>query len=178
PSLKKTNKTELPSYKGLAIYIEDGNIYNVILKNNKVIDCKEAKQKYRRNFTNKDYEKFIVVSFCFEIDNENFSNGIGKIAVNFALTKEIPYESIENVIQVHKEFDEITKVKFLTPIIPFIPQNSFDSYIELETNYEPYHNLILFSEGNLLICYIDLFNTFQFYVILSENWMGDEVYET
>lgn len=35
---------------------------------------------------------------------------------------------------------------------------------------ELYHNLILFSQNENLWCYIDLFNTFQYYVLLSNKW--------
>ncbi len=33
-----------------------------------------------------------------------------------------------------------------------------------------YHNLILFSQDNNLWCYVDLFNTFQYYVCLTDKW--------
>ena len=38
-------------------------------------------------------------------------------------------------------------------------------YIELNTKLELYHNLILFSLANNLWCYIDLLNTFQYYIL-------------
>ena len=60
-------------------------------------------------------------------------------------------------------------------MVPFIPLNPMDEYIELNTELELYHNLILFSQGNNLWCYIDLFNTFQYYVLLSDKW--DNKYE-
>ena len=49
-----------------------------------------------------------------------------------------------------------------------------DEYIELKTNVELYHNLILFSQDSKLWCYVDLFNTFQYYVILSDEWDAKE----
>lgn len=45
-----------------------------------------------------------------------------------------------------------------------------DTYIELNTDMELYHNLILFNQNNKLWCYVDLFNTFQHYVLLSDDW--------
>jgi hypothetical protein len=54
-----------------------------------------------------------------------------------------------------------------------------DKYLELETNMELYHNLILFSQGNMRWCYVDLFNTFQYYVLLSNEWEEDiHIFET
>lgn len=63
-------------------------------------------------------------------------------------------------------------------MIPFVPLNPMDEYIELHTELELYHNLILFSQGNNLWCYVDLFNTFQYYVLLSSKWDNKEVLET
>ena len=55
-------------------------------------------------------------------------------------------------------------------MIPFCPLTLFDYYLELEAEMELYHNLILFSQNENLWCYIDLFNTFQYYVRLSNKW--------
>ena len=64
----------------------------------------------------------------------------------------------------------IEDISFKYPVIPFVPLNPMDKHIELNTSMELYHNLILFSQGEMLWCYIDLFNTFQYYVLLSDKW--------
>lgn len=60
--------------------------------------------------------------------------------------------------------------------IPFIPINHFDERIEKYTSIDLVHCLILFNVDNFLCAYIDLFNTFQYYVILSESYEGALVY--
>jgi hypothetical protein len=70
-------------------------------------------------------------------------------------------------------------------VIPFVPIGTFDKYVELhrpliERTY-PTHTLILFTQnqGNhtkTLYCYIDLFSTFQYYVILNDNYRGKDIY--
>jgi hypothetical protein len=67
-------------------------------------------------------------------------------------------------------------IDFKFPIIPFYPLNAFDSFLELDTPFELSHSLILFNIENVLICFVDLFNTFQFYVVLSTEWCGREMY--
>ena len=73
---------------------------------------------------------------------------------------------------------EVKKIKFNNKVIPFMPLNPFDEYIEYKTKFSLYHNLILFSEKNYLWCYVDLFNTFKYYVLLSDEWEGEYVCKT
>jgi len=54
-----------------------------------------------------------------------------------------------------------------------------DCYMELEAEFSLYHNLILFSQENHLWCYVELFGTFQYYVLLSKEWdKSDNVFES
>lgn len=76
-----------------------------------------------------------------------------------------------------KDDDKITNINFKYPVIPFVPLNPMDSYIELETDLLLYHNLILFSQDNNLWCYVDLFNTFQYYVCLTDKWPKAKKYQ-
>ncbi|MCZ9980610.1 hypothetical protein OFR20_03590 [Brachyspira hyodysenteriae] len=66
------------------------------------------------------------------------------------------------------------KFKYNNKIIPFIPLNDFDYY--LDSTVELSHTLILFNENNHLFCYIDLFNTFQYYILLSNEYKGNNIY--
>lgn len=177
PQLKKSNKSAMPSCTGKALYIDDNTLYEVNIKNKKIVDCIQFKQKYRRNLTKEDLMKFKIVSYDFKVSDSNFKNGISKIAFNFAVEKGIPYSKLKNILITKKEGTFLKEINFSAQTIPFFPLNVFDEYLELETNIELYHNLILFSFENYLMCYIDLFNTFQFYVILSDSWDGPDIYE-
>ena len=109
-------------------------------------------------------------SYDFNIENNSFKNGIAKIAFNFAIEKGVDFEILRKGVEINKKNEDIEKISFKFPLIPFIALNPIDTYLELETNMEFYHNLILFSQENMLWCYVDLFNTFQYYVLLSEEW--------
>ena len=74
-----------------------------------------------------------------------------------------------------------------TKVFPFIPTSLFDVLFEdYRYFYEecyPSHTLRLFStrydnDTMALYCYVDLFSTFQYYVLLNGDYKGDEVNET
>lgn len=166
----KTNKkNSLPSYSGKAKY--KGEEYSVIFKNGHVVSCPELCKKLHCDISKLDFE---IVSYDFIIDNETFIKGISKIAFNYALSKGIPLDTIKDGLIVEKDENSITNIGFKYQVIPFVPLNPMDSYIELETELFLYHNLILFSQENNLWCYVDLFNTFQYYVCLTDKWPKDK----
>ena len=92
------------------------------------------------------------------------------MAFNFALERGIPADVLKKGVNIKIVDDKMVDLSFLYPAIPFVPLNPMDRHIELNTDMELYHNLILFSQGKMLWCYIDLFNTFQYYVLLSDSW--------
>lgn len=177
PDLKKTNSTQLPSCEGVAM-CPDGRAYNVTIKGKNVVDCLQMKKELRRNLTKSELGKLDIFCYYFNLGNKEFMNGICKIAFNYAIEKGIPYDKISHILSVTKDENKISEIKFKAPLIPFVPMNFFDYFLELETETELYHNLILFSYDKSLYCYIDLFNTFQFYVALCDKWEGDDVYES
>jgi hypothetical protein len=113
--------------------------------------------------------------------NTTFRKGLNKIAVNFAVHNEINSNELPTALDKHNQ-------KFLTEanIFPFVPLGALDFVIEpcrfeIENGY-PSHTLILFTENltdrRVLFCYIDLFSTFQYYVVLNDDYKGDEINET
>lgn len=162
---KTNNKKSSPSYSGKATY--NGSEYSVIFKNGKVVACPELSKQLHCDISKLNFQ---IVSYDFIINNESFIKGVSKIAFNFALSKGISLDAIKDGLIVEKDENGITNISFKYQIIPFIPLNPMDSYIELETELLLYHNLILFSQENNLWCYVDLFNTFQYYVCLSDKW--------
>lgn len=77
----KTNNTKSkPSYTGKARF---GNeIYNVIIKNGKVVSCQELSKKMKCKASKLDFE---ILEYDFKFEEDSYNNGIGKIAFNFAL---------------------------------------------------------------------------------------------
>lgn len=178
PNMKKTNKSAMPSSRGIAIYGGDSRLYEVIIKNKRVIDCIELKRKLKRDLTKKDYKEFKIIYYKFDLTNKIFISGISKIAFNYAIAEDIPFSKIRHNLSVCKDGDIVKEIKFTSQVIPFMPLNYFDTFLELETKMELYHHLILFSFNDYLICYIDLFNTFQFYVVLTDTWDGEVIYKS
>lgn len=166
----KTNKTKsLPPCKGKALC--DGQLYDVLIKNGKVVACPELCKKEKRPVTAFEFK---IVAYDFPIENGPFKNGISKIAFNFALDKGIPEKYLLKGVKIRQSGEQIKEISFMYPLIPFVPFNPMDSYLELDSRIELYHNLILFSQERKLWCYVDLFNTFQYYVLLSDDWHADE----
>ena len=127
------------------------------------------------------------LAYYFSKDNENFNRdfkcGMVKIATEYALECGIPREQLGGVLVIHADGtaeidDENAK------IFPFIPASMFefvfeDSRYKLEDGY-PSHTLKVFSSTyadgkRMLYCYIDLFSTFQYYVVLNDNYTGEEI---
>jgi len=166
---KTNNKKSRPSCTGKARY---GNeIYDVIIKDGKVVKCPELSKKMKCDASQLEFE---ILAYDFELENSVFKSGIGKIAFNFALDKGIPFEILKKGVDINKINEEVDNISFRFPVIPFVALNPMDKYLELETSMELYHNLILFSQGKMLWCYVDLFNTFQYYVLLSDEWDANE----
>lgn len=112
--------------------------------------------------------------------------GLIKIAVEFALLIGIKIEILEHAFDVGaKEFKDAV-------ILPYHPENLFERFIE-ETKWffekqrigtskgtvinpeHPTHSLHLFNIDSKLYCFVSLFSFFEFYVLLSESYKGQQV---
>lgn len=118
--------------------------------------------------------------------NEDFKKGMVKIATEYALHCGIGRELLTEVIPIDdkgKAMIDYDKAK----LIPFIPTTLFDILYEdhrylFEDGY-PSHMLKLFTskynDGKTrLYCYLDLFSTFLYYVLLNDDYEGEEICET
>lgn len=118
--------------------------------------------------------------------NDDFKKGIVKIAAEYALHCGVPREQLTEVLTINKD-GKVTFDCTNTKMFPFIPTSLFDVLYEnyryfYEEGY-PSHTLRLFSTSYdngtaALYCYVDLFSTFQYYVLLNGDYKGDEVNET
>ena len=116
--------------------------------------------------------------------NEDFKNGIVKIAIEFALYNNIDRQDMPLALKFYENGS--SKIDcYNTPVIPFCPQSSSSLYVEMvedvvDDNY-PSHIIRLFSQKydnrNALICYVCLFSTFKYYVILNNNYERKEIDE-
>lgn len=129
------------------------------------------------------------LAYYFSKDNDSFNrdfqHGIVKMATEFALHCGVPREQLKNVLTIHADGTASIDYEH-AKLIPFCPTTLFDFLFEdsryrLEEGY-PSHVLRLFSSAyadgkTVLYCYIDLFSTFQYYVMLDENYTGVEISE-
>lgn len=118
--------------------------------------------------------------------NDDFKKGIVKIAAEYALHCGVPREQLSEVLTIGED-GKATLDCTNTKMFPFIPTSLFDVlYEDYRYFYEegyPSHTLRLFTsrynDGTaVLYCYVDLFSTFQYYVLLNGDYKGGEINET
>ncbi|MBD0848812.1 hypothetical protein AKG38_20340 [Pectobacterium carotovorum subsp. carotovorum] len=121
------------------------------------------------------------VEYQFPMDNIAFKRGIAKIAIGFACTHGISRETLHLALKISEDNHGYIDEKIV--LVQYAPLSIIDKIIEKDkaklANY-PSHNLILFTSKkhpSFLWCYIELFSTFQYYILLSDSYEGKPVYE-
>lgn len=162
--IHKTRKTKGTSYTG-AVYDKGGNLYTARYKDGKIVELYDADSKY----VHMKRVKTETLGYDFELDNETFRLGLSKIAFNYAIHCGLDTGCLEKV------FDNKTKELIRNPlVIPFLPMTIFDLIMEMHPVKRLFHVVRIFNDGQDLYAYIELFNTFQFYVLLSEKYNFNE----
>lgn len=114
--------------------------------------------------------------------NEHFKQGIIKIALEFAIDNGIDRIYMPNILKIDEK-GYASVVYDCVEVIPYTPLT------EEEYEYEnrkhtlapfPQHLLRLYSIENpdsskSLVCYIELFSTFQYFVILNSKYLGPDI---
>lgn len=159
---------------------EDGKV--TIIANDKVAKNIKNKKKYENKEVDivNNLGGIHALQFSKNIKefNEVFKFGFIKIAVEFALQCGLKREELNIAITVNENGKG--NVNFQkTPLFPFIPLDLYSQIFEKHRDeierYYPSHTLILFSEGKKIFCYVDLFSTFQYYVLLADDYTGENV---
>ena len=128
-----------------------------------------------------DYKELgIYFSEGVENFNEKFKLGLNKIATGFAAMNGVDRTNLTTTLDLDNH-----RIIFTNNIVPFYPFAAIDFMLEpLRLVYEqeyPTHTLILYvdeaSEMRKLVCYVDLFSTFQFYVVLNHDYKGENVHK-
>ena len=167
----KTNHTKsTPLCTGTVVY--NGKSYNANIKAGKVVSCPDLSRELRCDISKLPLQ---IVSYNFDLKNSAFQTGIAKIAFNYAMAQNVDFKYLEPGLVVDKSGNTVNSIEYNYNIIPFYPLNPVDVSVELDGGAtEPFHNMILFSQHNELWCYVDLFNTFQYYVLLSDKIPEDK----
>lgn len=124
-----------------------------------------------------------TIEFPFDLNNNVFELGLTKIAIEFALSKGVNYDTIKHLID-----RENKVIKCNNNVIPYYPIAKIEEMMEcVRTSLDPNfmsHSLVLFSqrqtikketEVKQLYCFIELFGTFQFFVELNDNYIGENI---
>lgn len=192
--IKLENGVLVPNTKDKK-YDETTNILHVyahenIIANYEKFALKEAKEEFGLEdcevVRHVSFEPSNEIELYFSKGNESFNSqmakGITKIAVEYAYHKGIDRKSLKH----HIDFENKT-FKECNSIYMFSPPNNVLLLLDyfrdqLDENY-PNHAVMLYtidfdSRTRNLYCYIELFGTFQYYVLLKEDYKGPEVNES
>lgn len=193
------NGTIIYNSKEIEVVYKDGKVYPkkpfYEEKDGKIIIYanKETAKNYKKKVT-EDFKKAnkcleaknilicddmtAIVKYPFPLDNNTFKKGLAKIAIGYASKCGISREDLKDVLDTKNN-----KIKEELMVAPFIPQTHIDEIIE--TNKDifiyPFHNLILHTisceNKKILVCYIELFATFQHYIILNDDYKGEHIHK-
>ena len=117
--------------------------------------------------------------------NERWHLGFNKIALGFAMYAGVDRTQVPRVL--HLDANGQGQLVDTHNLIPYYPLGTLDQLLELYRlrveDYYPSHTLILFTQprqngGQMLFCYVDLFSTFQYYVLLNDHYQGEPVYQS
>lgn len=174
-NFSKTNNTKsMPPCTGTVSY--NGREYAANIKNGKVVSCPDLSRELRCDISKLPTAPQIV-SYNFDLQNTAFQTGMAKIAFNYAMSQNVDFKYLASGLVVDRTGNTVNSIQYNYPVVPFFPLNPVDAFIEGTPAPTPFHNMILFSQRNELWCYVDLFNTFQYYVLLSDNVPnGKQVY--
>lgn len=155
----------MPPCSGKVLY--NGSIYDAAIKAQKVVSCPELSRELRCDISKLPLQ---IIGYNFDLQNDAFRMGMAKIAFNYALAQGVKLKYLQPGLVVNKTNTTVNSIEYNYNILPFWPLNQLDACVELQqNNFALFHSMILFSNHNELWCYIDLFNTFQYYVLLSDT---------
>lgn len=116
--------------------------------------------------------------------NSIFREGMCKIATEFALNCDVMMDELPYTLKLgNNNTSEL--ISDIAPIVPYTPHSAIDMILALMEDYVdlryPLHILRLYSEPEentghrILVCYIELFGTFKYYILLNSDYKGSEI---
>lgn len=165
--IDRDRKTKGGSYSGFVFDKFSKKIYEANIKNGKITSMFDENKKTIIY----DPEKHKILACKFNLDNNAFKRGLAKISFDFAIEKGLSTTALDEIFDIHNK-----TIKEKITIIPFIPLTSFDVFMESNTD-AMFHLVRLFNCDKFLFTYIELFSTFQFYILLSKEYTGSQVDE-
>ena len=138
-------------------------------------------------FTSKDYlaqGNHIAYFFSEKKSrfNEHFKQGIVKIALEFAIDRGIDRTYMPDILNIDEK-GYASVIYDCVDVIPYTPLTKEENEYEIRKHTFvpfPQHLLRLYNIENpdsskSLVCYIELFSTFQYFVILNSKYEGPDI---
>jgi hypothetical protein len=175
--------------KNKVIYVYGNRKTAKTYKNKVLKDIKDTLENYEQYEVKvisdlSEFQEFDgVLEFPFNLNNEVLIKSLNKIAIEFALLKGVEVSEVTHLVD--REKRQIKNNKNTLPYFPIEP-------IEYELEYKRpiddpnyiSHSLALFIQKyqtkekevkQVLICFIELFGTFQFLVVLNSDYKGKDI---
>lgn len=117
------------------------------------------------------------VNFDIKVDRnkEEYKLGLLKIAVEFLIDRQVRISNLERIRKILlKEIDNDIEM------VHFLPLGIIDKFIELQKEDlfpYPFHKIIVFNIHKKLVVYIELFSTFQEFIILDSDYKGKNIFK-
>lgn len=114
----------------------------------------------------------------FKMDNKIFKQGLAKIAAGFSAFNNIPRKNLRDVVDL--EGNTFREKIFISPSIPAGGLEYEFEIGAINSPHYPIHGLVLVGskKERLLYCHVELFSAFQWYVVLDDDYDGEDVYYT
>lgn len=116
--------------------------------------------------------------------NMTFREGLCKIATEFALDCNVRIEDMPYTLKKGENNTAILKTESAM-VVPYMPHSAAEMTIALMEDYVvqkyPLHKLRLYTETagvddcRSLVCYIELFSTFKYFVLLNDDYKGNDI---
>lgn len=125
-----------------------------------------------------NFVKNAEIQIPFHLPDKDYRQGIAKIATGFATYHGVKRELLNCVLDT-KNNAFLDKIQ----LIPYFPSDFISQALE-ELRFDIYnleyisHQIKLFNIENDLICYVELFGTFQCHILLSDNYNGKAIYKS
>ncbi|MDH1692371.1 MULTISPECIES: HNH endonuclease [unclassified Pseudomonas] len=116
------------------------------------------------------------IEIPFDLGNLNFKQGMAKIAIGYASLNGIAREQLDEALDV-----ENNSISQRISLIPSFPTSKSEDFFEgniVASPHYPCHTLTLCGHEGMLYCHIELFNAFQWYVVLNFEYKGEDIFQT
>lgn len=181
----RMNKKDLLPIK-VEVFMKNDILFILYPKGMPDKDLKGLINKKMEQFKITDPDKVIVIrdfndyleniyTIPFNLENIPYKQGMAKIAIGFAVANGIKREELECVLDIDNH--QIQQRIALLPYMPWDFVNGAIEEVRFGSNDFRYlsHQIKLFNLDKRLFSYVEIFGTFQCYILLSENYYGESI---